>query len=253
MKFFETLAESLSGGLTATLIIKPTANGRMTVCANFTTASGAVSDTLAPFTLKGTPQEMDEGFLEAIAQPIETVKGLVSNLEAFKKSAEKATKDAQKTVTKTPTSTNDAIKKAEEERKKREAEAKAKKENFEKAKAAAKDANAHGNYYLAEALMNLASTLTDDKKMKADISKQLKALEPQKDGFLCNDDAESAAKALEEFKNSMVKPEVPSSKAEAAPAEPKGDAQEPVDIEIPEADAEEIEVETENDEENEAA
>lgn len=250
MELFRTLAQSLGDGLTATLVIKTTANGKMTICTNFTTNAGAISETLAPFTLKGTPQEMDEGFLDAIAQPIETVKGLVSNIEAFKKSAEKAAKDAtaQKTGAKTP-AVNDAVKRAEEERKRKAAEATARKANFDKAIAAARDANAHGNYFTAEAFMELASTLTDDKKVKADLTKQIKSLQGQKEGFLCVDDADAAKKSLEEFKKDMVQPVIeqeeqqeaaqpepePETEPEESEAEPSDEAAEQEENDVTEA------------------
>lgn len=229
MEIFKTLAEALGEGLTATLVIRNTSGGKMTVVTNFTTASGAVSDALTPFTLKGTPKEMDEGFLEAIAQPVETVKGLVSNLEQFTKAA-KAAQTAVKKPSTPAAAVSDAMKKADQERKRREAEAKARKENLDNALAAAREANAHGSYFTAEEFMNLASTLTDDKKLKADLAKQVKALQPQKEGFLCVDDPDTAAKALEEFKAGMVKPETvteaaPEPAAET-PAEPAQDVEE---------------------------
>ena len=217
MNIFKTLAALLSAELTATIVIKKTANGKMTVITNFTTEKGGVCDTLAPFTLKGTPEELDEGYLEAIKAPVETVNGLVSNLAAFQKSAQQAEKNAKTAASKpAPTSGNDAVKKMEAERKRKEAEAKAKKENFEKAMAEAKAANAHGNYFTAEALFNFAATLTDDKKVKADIAKMIKTIAPNKEGFLCNDNEEAAKAALEKFQASMVKPQV-----EEAPAEQK--------------------------------
>lgn len=248
MKIFEKLAESLGEGLTATLVIKMTSAGKMTVCTNFTTAGGGIADSLTPFTLKGTPQEMDEGFIDAIQQPIETVKGLVSNMEQFKKAAEQTEKAAKKSTVKTPISASEAAMKAEEERKRKEAEAKARKENFDKAIAAAKVANAHGNYFTAEALLNLAASLTDDKKTKADLVKQIKPLQDQKSGFLCNDDEKSAQTAIETFKNAMVKPQTEEKPAEA-PAEAE-QAEEPVDIEIEDTDAETNESDAEDDSAN---
>lgn len=213
MKIFSTLSELLSTELTATIVIR-NANGKMTVITNFTTEKGGVCDGLAPFTLKGTPEELDEGFLDAIKAPVETVSGLVSNIEAFQKSAQQAEKNAKASAK--PAVKSDAAKKAEDERRRREAEAKARKENFEKARDAAKKANALGNFFTAEALFEFAKTLTDDKKVKAEIDKAVKALAPNKAGFLCNDDEAAANAALEEFKKAMVTPQEEGKPAETA-------------------------------------
>lgn len=45
---------------------------------------------IVPLVLNGTPEELDAEFLSAIARPIEKVQGILMNLEAFEKQAEKA-------------------------------------------------------------------------------------------------------------------------------------------------------------------
>lgn len=255
MKLFKTLAAILSAELTAIIVIKKNANGKMTVISNFSTEKGGVCDTLAPFTLKGTPEELDEGFLDAIKTPAETVSGLVSNIEAFQKSAQQAEKNAKAAASKTSSQTSksisavDAMKQADEERKRKEAEAKARKENFDKAMSEAKVANAHGNYFTAEALFNFAATLTDDKKEKAEIAKLVKTIAPNKEGFLCNDDETAANAALEAFKNAMVKPQTEEKPAEA-PAEAESEAQDAAEAE--ETSEETAEEETSSDNEDDS-
>ena len=219
MELFKTLNESLPEGVNTTIVVRKNAGGKMTVITNFSNEKGGQWEGLAPFTLKGTADELDTGFVDAIKEPVATVSGLVSNIEAFKKSAEDAKKNAEAAAKKPAAAAkpNDAAKKAEEERKKKEAEAKAKKDNFDKAVAKAKDENAHGNYNLAQALLGFAAENTDDKKVKAELEKQIKAIEPNKSGFLCNDNADNAKAALEAFKGSL-KVESP---VEAPTAEPE--------------------------------
>lgn len=231
MELFKTLATLLEGGLTATIVVRNTSNGKMFVATDIKTQAGGACDELPSFNLKGTPEELDNGFAEAIKAPLETVKGLVSNIEAFKKSAQQAEKKATTAPAAKPSaaassnlkSIEEAKQKAELERKRKEAEAKAKKENLDKAMKFAKQDIAHGNYFTAEAVLSFAAeNLTDDKKLKAEIAKQIKtAIAPNKDGFLCNDDADTAAKNLEAFKASMVQPEevskAPAAEEQAAP------------------------------------
>ena len=66
---------------------------------------------IVPLVLNGTPEELDAEFLSAIARPIEKVQGILMNLEAFEKQAEKVAAERK------PTS---APKESKEEREKRE-------------------------------------------------------------------------------------------------------------------------------------
>ena len=45
---------------------------------------------IVPLVLNGTPEELDAEFLSAIARPMEKAQGILMNLEAFEKQAEKA-------------------------------------------------------------------------------------------------------------------------------------------------------------------
>lgn len=207
MELFKTLAETMGKDLTATLVIKQSSDGRMTVCTNFSTPTGAVSDDLSPFILKGTPDELDKGFIEAFKAPIETVNTLVSNIEAFRNSAKKAEINATKTTTAKTTAT-DRTKTIMEEKARKDAEAKAKKEKSEKALEIAKVNFKAGKYYTAEKFFNLASELSEDKNLKNDIAKSLKSLENMKNGFLCEDTEDEAAKTMEEFNSTSTSEQV---------------------------------------------
>jgi PRTRC genetic system protein E len=50
---------------------------------------------LPPMLFKATAQELDEGFFEQLAQPVQQTAGLISNLEAYQKEVEKARKNAK--------------------------------------------------------------------------------------------------------------------------------------------------------------
>ena len=50
---------------------------------------------IVPLVLNGTPEELDAEFLSAIARPIEKVQGILMNLEAFEKQAEKAAAESK--------------------------------------------------------------------------------------------------------------------------------------------------------------
>lgn len=46
---------------------------------------------ITPLVLSGTPDELEEGFIDAISSPIQKVTGLLANAREFEKSVEKAT------------------------------------------------------------------------------------------------------------------------------------------------------------------
>lgn len=50
---------------------------------------------IIPLVLNGTPEELDAEFLSAIARPMEKVQGILMNLEAFEKQAEKAAAESK--------------------------------------------------------------------------------------------------------------------------------------------------------------
>lgn len=82
---------------------------------------------ISPFTISGTPEELEEGFINAISSPIQKVTGLLTNTREFEKSAEKAT------VSGNSKSAPDSKKKEEEERKTKYNEATKRADELEKA------------------------------------------------------------------------------------------------------------------------
>lgn len=205
MELFTNLAEMLKQGVTATIAITVTTNGKMTVCTNFTMRDGSLDGELQPFVLKGTPEELDEGFLEAIQEPMETVEGLVNNLKEFKEAAQKVKAETEKKLSNNKNSA-DIAKKAEEEKKKLEEEKKAAEMKEKMAAQAIEDADLkmeEGAFNTAKALYGFAAETLSDKKAKADVQKKISAAETECGGMLCGDSPEDAEKALEAFKRSF--------------------------------------------------
>jgi PRTRC genetic system protein E len=61
--------------------------------------SGKVKDPAAeqliPLNLKGSPEELDAGFIEAIQSPVQKSTGLMSNMAEYEKSVEKAAQESK--------------------------------------------------------------------------------------------------------------------------------------------------------------
>lgn len=55
-------------------------------------------DHIPPLVLRGTPAELDAGFIAAIADPIREVNGLIVGVESFNKQKEVAAEEAAKTT-----------------------------------------------------------------------------------------------------------------------------------------------------------
>src|ERR1700712_4725237 len=71
--------------------------GQLTVSALFNTNNNGDNayKVVPPMVLKGTAQEMDEGFFETIEQPIQETAGLLNNMEAYLKGLEEAKKQSK--------------------------------------------------------------------------------------------------------------------------------------------------------------
>lgn len=91
MNLFKTLSEVLGDGCTATITIAQK-DGIMTV--GVLPGNNLVKDSaknkIVPLNVSGTPEELDEGFIEAIAEPIRKTSGLLVDMAAYEKAAEEA-------------------------------------------------------------------------------------------------------------------------------------------------------------------
>ena len=91
--FFENIANLNAPGIWK-LSIQNEANGHFTVSALYSPnqSNEPATKAIAPLIFKGTASEMDEGFFEAIGQPVQATAGLYSNIEAYNKNLDNAKK-----------------------------------------------------------------------------------------------------------------------------------------------------------------
>lgn len=91
MNLFKTLSEVLGNGCTATISIAQK-DGIMTV--GVLPGNNLVKDSaknkIVPLNVSGTPEELDEGFVEAIAEPVRKTAGLLVDMAAYEQAAEEA-------------------------------------------------------------------------------------------------------------------------------------------------------------------
>lgn len=75
-----------------TLVIRKSADGRMAVSVlpKSNTLKDEAQNSIVPLTLNGTPEELDSGFLQVVARPMQKASGLISNMAQFEAQANKA-------------------------------------------------------------------------------------------------------------------------------------------------------------------
>lgn len=195
MNFFKLLYGLLAAEITMTIVIRKNENGRLCVSTSFTTEKGTACDGLVPFLLKGTPEEMDEGFIDAIRQPVEQVSGLVSNYKQFEEAAKQAKENMTKKQSPSVSSAN-AQKEAEERKRKEEL----KKQDYKTLLTDIENAEKNFKYHTAEALITLAENITSDYKEKNALAKRKATATNSKDGLMCADTADDAKAAVDAFK-----------------------------------------------------
>lgn len=116
--FFTAINRMMTEGVDLTLVIRK-ANGQMAV-STLPKSNGLKDEAqnhIVPLTVSGMPEELDAGFLQAIAQPIQRTSGLITNMAQFEAQADKAAANS---------------KAAKEEKAKETKEEKEKREKYEK-------------------------------------------------------------------------------------------------------------------------
>lgn len=94
--FFTTIHQMMTDGVDLTLVIRK-ANGQLTV-STLPKSNGLKDEAqnhIVPLTFSGLPQELDAGFLQAIARPIQKAAGLITNMAQFEAQAEKAASESK--------------------------------------------------------------------------------------------------------------------------------------------------------------
>ena len=94
--FFTAIHQMMTDGVDLTLVIRK-ANGQLTV-STLPKSNGLKDEAqnhIVPLTVSGLPQELDAGFLQAIARPIQKAAGLITNMAQFEAQAEKAASESK--------------------------------------------------------------------------------------------------------------------------------------------------------------
>lgn len=94
--FFTTIYQMMTDGVDLTFVIRK-ANGQLTV-STLPKSNGLKDEAqnhIVPLTVSGLPQELDAGFLQAIARPIQKAAGLITNMAQFEAQAEKAASESK--------------------------------------------------------------------------------------------------------------------------------------------------------------
>lgn len=90
--FFQSMNRMMTPGVDITLVIRKSADGRMAV--SVLPKSGSLrneaQNNIVPLALNGTPEELDAGFLQTVARPVQKVSGLITNMAQFEAQADKA-------------------------------------------------------------------------------------------------------------------------------------------------------------------
>ena len=163
--FFTAINQMMTEGVDLTLVIRK-ANGQLAV--SVLPKSNGLKDEaqnhIIPLTLKGLPQELDAGFLQAVARPVQKATGLITNMAQFEAQAEKAAAES---------------KSAKEQKSKETKEEREKREKYEKYFKKAGELIAAGNHKEAVTALGQARPYAkpqDQKKIDEMMEQQKKAM-----------------------------------------------------------------------------
>lgn len=96
MELFKKLSESMAEGTTIALTIAKSESGlAVSVLPGNSLVKDAAKNKFVPICLNGTAEEMDEGFLDTVLQPIAKANGLLSNIKDFEDAQEEAKKASE--------------------------------------------------------------------------------------------------------------------------------------------------------------
>lgn len=90
--FFQSMNQMMNPNVDITLVIRKSAEGRMAVSVlpKSNTLKDEAQNSIVPLTLNGTPEELDTGFMQVVARPMQKASGLISNMAQFEAQANKA-------------------------------------------------------------------------------------------------------------------------------------------------------------------
>lgn len=163
--FFTAINQMMTEGVDLTIVIRK-ANGQMAV-STLPKSNGLKDEAqnhIVPLTVSGLPEELDAGFLQTVARPIQKVAGLITNMAQFEAQADKAAADS---------------KAAKEEKAKETKEEKEKREKYEKHLKKTEELIAAGKHSEAVAALGQArlhAKPQDLKKIDSMVEEQKKAM-----------------------------------------------------------------------------
>lgn len=163
--FFTAIHQMMTEGVDLTLVIRK-ANGQLTV-STLPKSNGLKDEAqnhIIPLTVSGMPEELDAGFLQAVAHPVQKAAGLITNMAQFEAQAEKAASES---------------KAAKEARSKETKEEKEKREKYEKYLKKAEEliaAKKHSEAVTALGQARLYAQPQDQKKIDGMVEEQKKAM-----------------------------------------------------------------------------
>lgn len=112
--FFTQINQMMNQSVDITMVIRKSATGMtVSVLPKSNGLKDEAQNRIVPLTISGLPEELDAGFIGAIAKPIRKVSGLLTNMAEFEKQADKAAADSK-------ASKEQKAKETKEEKEKRE-------------------------------------------------------------------------------------------------------------------------------------
>ena len=89
--FFTQINQLMAQSVDITMVIRKSATGMtVSVLPKSNGLKDEAQNHIVPLTLSGLPEELDAGFMNAIASPVRKVSGLLTNMAEFEKQADKA-------------------------------------------------------------------------------------------------------------------------------------------------------------------
>lgn len=179
--FFTEINRMMTEGVDITLVIRKS-GGQMIVSA-LPKANGLKDEAqnrIIPLTMTGAPEEMDDGFLDAVSKPLTKASGLLTNIAEFERQADAAAQNSK------------AVKEA------KAAEAKAKKErkeSYDRQIKKAEELIASKDYKAAMAVLQQAQKVASEAEQKALGEKMDKIMEDMNQGSLFGDEDVSPSPA----------------------------------------------------------
>ena len=95
--FFTQINQLMAQSVDITMVIRKSATGMtVSVLPKSNGLKDEAQNHIVPLTLSGLPEELDAGFMNAIANPVRKVSGLLTNMAEFEKQADKAAAKREK-------------------------------------------------------------------------------------------------------------------------------------------------------------